>query len=611
MILRTDRRRLSIPLRQGITTVSPDSVLPTNTQIDLMASSNSPRDNGAENDSKKPSENPFVKFKRTVDDHVSSVLQGIVGLPSILTRHPNDANARWAEVDADLQRRQEAVGRKPSERLARSYNSERVSDEEEVEIHVKKFSEQPSGSDSSREQPTYAGENYDDYDLYSSFGKREIDRLNAVPPGDPWLQDEAGEDFTWRPDSTGTIIEGVQQRFRASLHDVAGKFATKKIDCDMTSEKTLVPYLLFSPYSPLALTHLPPLQPRISDWEYDHDDEFTYCDAFEDLLQTSRDAAVRTELTSSSPWPKEYWPPKNMMTSFSQWVNPLGSWRRTQFNLFSNDDLAENCTLADYGIAWASSLGQKTLLYEDPYSIFGISVVETEFGHALAPKPPIVLLTLLNYADAMRRYGNDGLPQTEQDMYDRFLLSKSKESNDQEKFGGTLIELLSVLAGAGRVLSDVFRGIDSENQNAPSMKTISTDTQTEIIDSHGHRTSTESSDEKFPESFFEDLTDNMEIRKDPTSTSDTDRVMGNVISLTTSKEQVRMEDGTVKTIITIEKIFEDGKKQVTRTTQIQSPSWDTQEGGTHDDSRKFDEGNDGNDTKDKGVKGKGWFWKRT
>jgi len=565
-----------------------------------MTSSNSSRDNGAEDGSKKPSENPFVKFKRTVDDHVSSVLQGIVGLPSILTRHPNDANARWAELDADLQRRQEAVERKPSERLARSYDSERVSDEEEVEIPVKKFSERPSGSGNSREHPTYAGENYNDYDLYSSFEKREIDRLNAVPPGEPWLQDQAGESFTWRPDSTGTIIEGVQQRFRASLRDVVGKFATRKIDCDMTNEKTLVPYLLFSPYSPLALTHLPPLQPRISGWEYDHHDEFTYCDAFEDLLQTSRDAAAT-----------EYWSPKSIMSSFSQWVSPLGSWRRTRFNLFTNEDLAEKITVADYGIAWTLSLGQKMLLYQDPYSFFDISVVETELGRAIAPKTPIVLLTLLNYADKMRQYGSDGLPQTEQDMYDQLLLSNSKQSNDQEKFGGTLIELVSVLAAAGRVLSDVFRGIDSENQNAPSMKTISTSTQTEITDSHGHKTSTESSYEKSPESSLEDVAEKTEIQKDPTSTSDMDRVIGNVVSLTTSKEQELMEDGTVKTIITIEKIFEDGKKQVIRTTQIQSPSWDKQEGGTHDDSRKVDEGNDENDMKDKSVKGKGWFWKRT
>ena len=156
----------------------------TETQCSGMASSNSSRDNGLP-DRTRQCENPFLKFKNTVDYHVGSVLQGIIGLPTILSPPPNTGNCRWPASKAHSE--------PPLVDLRRTspHNStcEHTTDDE-VNIPVKKFHGQSPGENS--EFGTSNHDN-DDYDLFSAFHDSYIDRIERSTKGQPLARSS-----TWR-----------------------------------------------------------------------------------------------------------------------------------------------------------------------------------------------------------------------------------------------------------------------------------------------------------------------------------------------------------------------------------------------------------------------------
>src|SRR3954463_11113277 len=60
-------------------------------------------------DSQSKPDNPFIKFRQFADAQISSLLQGIIGLPSALSK--GQGNTRWADFDDDLRRRDELQAR--------------------------------------------------------------------------------------------------------------------------------------------------------------------------------------------------------------------------------------------------------------------------------------------------------------------------------------------------------------------------------------------------------------------------------------------------------------------------------------------------------------------
>ena len=70
-----------------------------------IATCNMSRDT-EEKEPRKPSSephNPFIKFRQFADEQISTLLQGIIGLPSALSKVPG--NATWAYFDDDFRRR--------------------------------------------------------------------------------------------------------------------------------------------------------------------------------------------------------------------------------------------------------------------------------------------------------------------------------------------------------------------------------------------------------------------------------------------------------------------------------------------------------------------------
>lgn len=552
-----------------------------------MASSNSSRNNGA-SDRAESSENLFVKFKHAVDDNVSSVLQGIIGLPSILSRGPNGANGRWPELETTPQRSQDDLQRADKQR----YASESAANE--VEIPVKRFAGRPSGADDAPERPDYGEE---DYDLYSTFNQYFMNRIDGVPKGNPWLQYQHEEKFRWCPDATGgSVEECIQQRFRASLGDLLA--SNGHANTIASDEKTLVPYLLFSPYSPLALMRMPPLQPKVDPF-WRNRDEFTYCDAFEDLLLSSRNEPMREFKTNAAGGLLQ-----SVLSGTEHWPGP-------RYGFFLNREAGRRLTLADLGMIWmGTALVEKDILREG--SLYEPSRFDAPFGTTYNMKPSLMLSVLHNYIDKLHEYRGDGTqqagPGTEQDMYDRFFPLSSKQAHNNEEVGSTLGELLTVLGGAGRIVSDIFRDFDSEEQIASFEQTTSNVTQTESSDLNGQLVPGACSYQNRHESLEENLEDVVPLQEEQASTPIALPKGERVISSKTSTEQRTEEDGTVRTTVVIEKRFEDGRKSVTRTTHVQSPTWGEPEGKNQDDAASVNEGNDSNDGNDGKKKGKGWFW---
>lgn len=525
-------------------------------------------------------ESMLKRLKRSIiNDCFSPVLQDFTGLPSFVAR----SDGRWTVVDGKLQQRLGLVeGR--SERLWQSQDLERALDGgEEASTSGEGLSNHTSPA-----QPPLDEQQDDDYDLYSAFGKREIDRLKAVPPGEPWLQHESGEPFVWRPDEKGTPIQGIQQRFRASLLDVA------KNTSGATNEKTLVPYLLFSRYSPLALSDMPPIRPK-ADWEYADEDEspeLSYCEAFEDLLQTTRGDPFVDQWLSMG---------RNLLSSWTD----VGLFSRGPRGGFPTEGSFGKVTTADLGMAWMVMLGQKGLLSQNSH-FFHQGSVDPGLGPAALFKPSVAWLTLVNY---MGKVYERQLPRTEQDLYDQFLAEGRRQSGDEGGVGGTLVEVLSSLATAGRALSDVFKEFGLENMNSPSRRTTSTSTQTE---SRGlpEPTSSDESSETFQRT-SDGVTEETVVKKEPTATPDMSRDREATISTMTSTEQRTMEDGSVKITTVAEKVFGNGTKQVTKTTQIRPPSQSAAELSTSDGSQvvsQIEESRE-NDKGDSDSSRKGWFWK--
>jgi len=66
------------------------------------------RDKDANPSSPPKSENPFIRFRQFADEQISSLLRGVIGLPSTFER---GQNAKWASFDEDLRRRDELQAR--------------------------------------------------------------------------------------------------------------------------------------------------------------------------------------------------------------------------------------------------------------------------------------------------------------------------------------------------------------------------------------------------------------------------------------------------------------------------------------------------------------------
>jgi len=253
-----------------------------------MASSDG-RDRDESTSANTPSkENPFIRFKQSVDKNVGSLLQGIIGLPSAFSKQ--SGNTRWAEFDEDLKRRDELQARRNELKDSEARRLQGVAAEEEVEIPVKKSG---TAARNGGIPPDYGQTDDDttrDLPLYSPITPSLFAHLN-LPRGSAENWGRAfriyGPDddhvplfssllLTPQPlESHTDTMRGIQYM----AHNILRRAPSYH------SDSSLLPYVLFSPYSPIRLS-IKACQDSLSTGS--RQDTFPYCDAFEDLLLTGQ-----------------------------------------------------------------------------------------------------------------------------------------------------------------------------------------------------------------------------------------------------------------------------------------------------------------------------------
>lgn len=248
-----------------------------------MASSND-RDKDSRSESKP--ENPFIRFRQFADTQISSLLQGVLGIPSAFSK-PTD-NPRWAVFDEDLRRRDELIARQQALRESEARRQKEDAADEGVEIPVKtlpgwKGAHSPLNDRSVPYKPLGVGSK--DLPLYSPVEKTLFATLAGLPPADnTWGLGKADVGFVDGPEDAMRYTRS----FAYNHLSLSGLYQ---------SQKSLLPYLLFSPYSPIRLE-----SDRMSFSRTDTPDPFPYSAAFADLLATTsasgRSLRIPSDLTS-------------------------------------------------------------------------------------------------------------------------------------------------------------------------------------------------------------------------------------------------------------------------------------------------------------------------
>lgn len=256
---------------------------------------------GRDRNSNSPSEpeNPFIRFKNFADSQVSSLLQGIIGLPSAISRRSPEHN-RWADIDEDLRRRDQLQARQAQlkEAAGKADGNSALLGEE---IPVKKVPHHQAlqfSESGSRWQNLVNGKetlNGEDNNNNSKHG-----------PDLPLYSPVTKELFdNFRPEDTlPSLSQGLSGFSAIRNHEFGLSLPTfdptvmikdlsltmLKISTVFHSEYSLLPYLLASPYSPIKLE----LEARKS--ITGRSNKLQYCAAFEDLIRISqgRESSTRS-----------------------------------------------------------------------------------------------------------------------------------------------------------------------------------------------------------------------------------------------------------------------------------------------------------------------------
>jgi hypothetical protein len=319
------------------------------------------------------------------------------------------------------------------------------------------------------------------------------------------------------------------------------------------SEYSLLPYLLFSPYSPIKLSMAPSTpNPLISKTTKIPRDDFPYLDAFQDLIkitQEQRQSSHSTQLLSPAAW-------------------------RVHIGEYSVFPLIQ----IGGSLAWIYHLHQSNILQEK------------EVRNVPRPSP----IQWPDHLEPHRRRhpGAEGLKgaqnaQTEEDMYEQWLqwASSSSQVAVGDVFEGLAKFVEANTNEASKTIQEILDGTFTKE-----LKQVSG-----MVDKFDGQSKSEKVFEKTA------TTD-----RAPMSDDDPDRV----VSSSTTTERTTDEDGTVETCVTVWKRFADGRETMTTTSHTEDPAWD--EDGKAKPRREpvaaRAEDESTKKAEEKKPEKKGWFW---
>lgn len=226
----------------------------------------SDRDNQS-NKNQTTTENPFIKFRQFADSQISSLLQSIIGLPSTFSRNQTD-HPRWADFDEDLRRRDELQARK---RELKESEARRL-EQEHQEGHLSPVNVEADEEDCGLR----------DVPLYSAVSQSQFSHLPGFPKDGekPWTKIIKSYNLGYSPSQDPN--PGLLRLTQYMLYDRLATSLTYR------SDYSLLPYLLFSPYSPIKLSSSLVARPSPENGMPTMvRDDFPYRQAFQDLINTT------------------------------------------------------------------------------------------------------------------------------------------------------------------------------------------------------------------------------------------------------------------------------------------------------------------------------------
>jgi hypothetical protein len=508
-------------------------------------------------DSRQPAskpDNPFIKFRQFADEQISSLLQGIIGLPSALSKAPG--NGRWAHFDDELRRRDELQARQKelNEREARKVGTQNIGGDENAEISVKTFSGWPkrTPSDSEHTENNRQTDHQEERDLplYSPVSKSLFAHLKDTGE----LKDSAN----WHPIGTASLpftMIRTDQIFPYPMRAIRHVMFTELNSTpQFRSEFSLLPYLLFSPYSPLKLS--------LARWdnargESEVLDNFPYCDAFEDLILASQGRPM---------------PPYSSAMSFfdvgiERYVGSAINWI--------------------VGLKDGQTLQQKE--------------ERTEQAKPLGPL--LEELALFKPGKMFQFETSSGSPQTEEEMYQRFLGLASPAADSRGRPSRDSLE---------SILEDMEE--EFKNSTASHSQEFMQEVR-KIAKEFRDMRAQQTFEDELPKTVRPSVLKAWEARmekmekvdlkgsEDKKATSSSDKV----VFTSTTTEHTTDEDGSVETSVTVHKRFADGRETVTTTKHTEDPARDEEgnivERYPADRTQEIEK-----QDKKKETGKKGWFW---
>lgn len=471
-----------------------------------MASSSDPEKDS--NKSQSKTDNPFIKFRQFADQHISSLLQGIIGLPSAFSGKASE-NPRWAVFDEDLRRRDELQAK---QKELKDSEAQRVAARgEEEDIPVKKSPDWAAFARWHEDGPTEDEDNdgMRDVPLYSPVTKSLFAHLGH--PDSNYLDwKQKNVDFGYHDLADPWLLrpsERSRNALKTAQHLIYHDLNASSV---LRSDYSVLPYVMFSPYSPLRLIENMSRSPRCQER-----DTFPYVDAFQDLIRTTQP------------------PPKR---------SPLAGVHYPDSDL----PLFDSATRASIYYRWIYWLHDASLLQESENRVFSPHYLQWLIG--LAPVP---VNTPSNSASDKKATAKEA--QTEQEMYEHFLRWATQPNEKLEAVAAEAKAMYAKELESGKA-PDIIQLLST---------VLGTKSVTKLF-------------EEFDEMF------ESEKRKQPQERTETTRETANsteepkIVSERTVTQRVKEVDGSVRTYVSICKVYADGREEVTETSHTEEPDRDEQ-----------------------------------
>jgi hypothetical protein len=524
-----------------------------------MASS-SDRDKDQKDAQSQP-DNPFIRFRQFADAQIGSLLQGIIGLPSAFTKNPS-GNARWADFDEELRRRDELQARQKELRESEA----RRKQDEELEIPVKKSAKQENSFASREEYPTnYRSKDEKvetDIPLYSPVTKALFAHLLPVDSGPDWNQFKR---ITSPRDALRMEyfpFRLMQDQIPSSNMEALQFMAYNELNGSSTfrSDYSLLPYILFSPYSPIKL-HMEASKPRrpaaagfaesSTSLPTPLMDDFPYHIAFEDLIRTTQGST---------------------MPLFPRSIRAFHP-----FNQVSQDVGAHNSVA---WMAWIHDLYGENLLQQQ-------EIRELPRLIDMLPASPFPKQKANNKDE---KASQDA--ETEQDMYDRFLRWASTPS----AIAGALDSLCTDTEG---FIEKQLRALESPDSKRTIKELMESKFAKEVMDMVEML-------ERFDRVNAQSISSQIREKLTQDTHSKSPQDQDKVVSTSTTTEHTTHEDGSVETCVTVWKRYADGRESVTTTNHCEDPAFDDDDKAIP--CRRPQIAEENLEKTEKKVQKKGWFW---